>query len=86
MAVGPEAAERLAHTVADRLHRQADRLKALGELTDTLSPEVTLRRGFSITRVDGRAVTDPADVPDGATITTTLASGEIHSVKICADR
>lgn len=86
MAVGPEATERLAHTVADRLRRQTDRLKALGELTDTLSPEATLRRGFSITRVDGRAITDPADVPDGATITTTLASGEIHSVKICADR
>lgn len=86
MAVGPEAAERLVNTVADRLRRQADRLKALSELTDTLSPEATLRRGFSITRVDGRAVTDPAEVPDGATITTSLASGEIHSVKICAGR
>ncbi|MDO4319072.1 MAG: exodeoxyribonuclease VII large subunit [Bacteroidales bacterium] len=82
MRVGDEAAERITQLACDCLRRQSDRLRSLAELIDTLSPEATLRRGFSITRVDGRAVTDSASVPAGAVITTTLASGQIRSTKV----
>ena len=56
--------------------RQSERLKALAELLDALSPEATLRRGYSITRFEGRAVTDGATLPEGAVLTTTFARGE----------
>lgn len=58
------------------IHRRSERLKALGEILDAISPEATLRRGYSITRYDGRAVTDAAVLPDAAVLTTTFAKGE----------
>lgn len=76
---GRQVADSIVQSVTNILARQGDRLKALGTLLDTLSPQATLRRGFSITRLDGRAVADPAQIPDGAQITTTLAKGTITS-------
>lgn len=76
---GRQVADSIVQSVTNILARQGDRLKALGTLLDTLSPQATLRRGFSITRLDGHAVADPAQIPDGAQITTTLAKGTITS-------
>lgn len=76
---GRQVADSIVQSVTNILARQGDRLKALGTLLDTLSPQATLRRGFSITRLDGHAVADPAQIPDGAMITTTLAQGTITS-------
>lgn len=76
---GRQVADSIVQSVTNILARQGDRLKALGTLLDTLSPQATLRRGFSITRLDGHAVADPAQIPDGAVITTTLAQGSITS-------
>lgn len=76
---GRQVADSIVQSVTNILARQGDRLKALGTLLDTLSPQATLRRGFSITRLDGRAVADPAQIPDGVQITTTLAKGTITS-------
>lgn len=59
--------------------RRADRLQALATLLETLSPEATLRRGFSISRVDGHAITSAAEAPPGAVIVTTLADGTVTS-------
>lgn len=61
------------------LTRERMRLQRLDDMLRLLSPDNTLRRGYSITRVDGRAVCDPAAVPPGATVVTTLAGGEIRS-------
>ncbi len=60
--------------------REKMRLQRLDDMLRLLSPENTLRRGYSITRVDGHAVTDPAALPDGTVLETTLASGRITSV------
>ena len=76
---GRQVSDAIAQSVTNILGRHADRLKALGTLLDTLSPQATLRRGFSITRLDGRAVADPAEIPDGAVITTVLARGTVTS-------
>ena len=77
---GPEVAEAIETTARNKLIRKADRLTALGEILDALSPEATLRRGYSITRHEGHAVTDASLLPEGTRITTTFAKGSVESV------
>lgn len=55
--------------------RSRSRLDALAELLDTLSPEATLRRGYSITRIGGVAITDSTALKKGDTLTSTFATG-----------
>lgn len=62
-----------------QLRRRRERLDAVAQLLDALSPQATLRRGYSITRVDGKAVTDASSVPPGAEIETVLANGTLRS-------
>lgn len=76
---GEQTEAALVQTAATRLARAADRLDADTRLVEALSPQATLRRGFSITRCGGRALTDPAELAPGDTIVTTLAEGEITS-------
>lgn len=78
--VDDRTVQTMSMSIESRLARQRDRLAAMQQLIDTLSPDATLRRGFSITRIDGHAVTDPSQVPSGATIETTLANGKITSI------
>ncbi|MCM1162930.1 MAG: exodeoxyribonuclease VII large subunit [Muribaculaceae bacterium] len=61
------------------IERRRSRLTAISQLIDVLSPQATLSRGYSITRVDGHAVTDAKAIPSGAVIETTLASGKVVS-------
>ena len=61
------------------LRRRNDRLDSMQEMLNALSPEATLRRGYSITRVGGKAVTDASQIPTGTLIETTLANGTIIS-------
>lgn len=63
------------------LCRRSDRLNSLREMLSALSPEATLRRGYSITRVGGKAITDASQILPGTEIETTLANGTIISVK-----
>lgn len=80
MMVGERAERQMMQDITMQLKRRADCLTALRQLLDTISPEATLRRGFSITRIDGRAVTSAKEVHAGSVLTTSLASGEIISV------
>lgn len=73
---GPQISELLRTAVQTQLTRRADRLNAIGELIDALSPEATLRRGYSITRWQGKAVTDASGLPEGAELITTFAKGK----------
>ncbi len=61
------------------ISRRMDRLDSLARLMEALSPAATLQRGYSITRVDGRAVTDSSAIVPGTTLVTTLASGKVTS-------
>lgn len=61
------------------LQRRASRLDVMQELLAALSPEATLRRGYSITRVAGRCVTDSAQLAPGTEIETILKNGTIIS-------
>ena len=62
------------------LRRRNDRLDSMQQMLNALSPDATLRRGYSITRVGGKAVTDASQIPVGTEIETTLANGTIISV------
>ena len=57
-----------------------DRLTAAAQLLEALDPSATLRRGYSITRVDGHAVTDAATLSAGTRIETRLFNGTVTSV------
>lgn len=60
--------------------RQHDKMSACEQLLKALSPQAVLSRGYSVTRCNGHILTDAATVPDGAEVTTQLASGEIVSI------
>ena len=64
---------------ATRIERERARLDATATLIAALSPAATLARGYSITRYNGKAVTDATTLPPDATLTTILARGEIVS-------
>lgn len=49
------------------------------QLVNALSPQTVLARGYSITRIDGRAVTSASGVKPGQTIETILAGGSLTS-------
>lgn len=59
---------------------QDKRLKALENIVEALSPQKTLRRGFSLTKVNGKTVKSVDQLADNDVITTYLADGEITSV------
>ena len=60
--------------------REAGRLARVESALSALSPESTLRRGFSITRsADGRVLNSASQVNKGDQIFTQLAEGEIES-------
>ncbi|MCH5326134.1 MAG: exodeoxyribonuclease VII large subunit [Duncaniella sp.] len=72
-------ASRIADASHTALERKRSRLDTISQLLEVLSPVATLRRGYSITRIDGRAITSASAVPPGSVITTTLASGTLIS-------
>lgn len=68
-----------------QIARQTTRLDALTQLTDVLSPDHILKRGYSLTTLNGKAVRHAADVPPGAELVTLLADGKITSVASHSD-
>lgn len=72
-------AQTLAEYTGRIIRRQTDRLEAAENLLAVLSPQATLKRGFSITTVNGKVVRSTADVAPGDTIITNLENGNITS-------
>lgn len=70
----------LATATANRLAREQQQLASSENLLNALSPQATLRRGYSITRVNGHAITSVSSVAPGAEIQTILADGALTSV------
>ncbi|MDE6271520.1 MAG: exodeoxyribonuclease VII large subunit [Muribaculaceae bacterium] len=62
-----------------RIKFENERLQSRSQLISVLSPDATLKRGYSITRFNGKAIRSVSSLPSGATITTTLADGELTS-------
>ena len=64
---------------AQTIMREKMRPTAIYEKVQILSPQNTLRRGYSLTTVNGHAVTDASQLAAGDTITTHLANGTVTS-------
>ncbi len=79
MRVGEQTLTRLADYARASIARRSDRLRAISDTLEALSPEATLRRGFSITRLRGQALTDAAQLTHNDIIETTLAQGIVYS-------
>ena len=60
--------------------RHANRLNLAQSQLKSADPERLLRLGFSITRLDGRAITCATHLQPGQQITTTLATGTVTSI------
>lgn len=65
------------HTV---INRETRRLDSLAQLTKALSPMATLRRGYTITRCNGKTISSANAVAKGSIIETITADGIITSV------
>lgn len=65
--------------VANVLGRASERLVSYEKLLKVLSPDNTLKRGYSITRVEGKAVRSADELSPGTKIETVLSKGIIHS-------
>ena len=70
----------LANAAPKAIANQDKRLKALENIVEALSPQKTLKRGFSLTKVNGKTVKSVDQLADNDVITTYLADGEITSV------
>ena len=71
----------LAMILPEAIKRRSTKLDSIAALLDALSPAATLRRGYSITRYNGHAVTSAESVPAGSEMETTVADGIIISIK-----
>ncbi|MDE5712892.1 MAG: exodeoxyribonuclease VII large subunit, partial [Muribaculaceae bacterium] len=74
-----EIAARVALAADTVMKRESAKLESLEGMVGVLSPENTLRRGYSITSVNGKAVTDASTLPKGTKISTRLHIGTVES-------
>ena len=72
--------QRLPVATALFMQSQHHKLDLCQRSLDAASPEHILALGYSITRVNGKAVRSPGDVMPGDEVTTTVAGGEFTSV------
>ncbi len=66
--------------IGNLLARRNDRLQSANALLDALSPMATLRRGYTITRVNGKVVSSVQSLSPGDKITTSVHDGVMESV------
>jgi exodeoxyribonuclease VII large subunit len=64
---------------AQVIMREQMRVKSLDEKVSILSPRNTLNRGYSLTVINGHAVTDASQLKSGDEITSHFKNGNIHS-------
>ena len=77
-----DAAARLVKAARRGVQRRQDKLAAVGDQLQGLSPLGVLGRGYSLTRKRGATglLRDAADVRPGDVLVTRLATGEVTSV------
>ncbi|MCH5235751.1 MAG: exodeoxyribonuclease VII large subunit [Muribaculaceae bacterium] len=67
---------------ASQINYATQKINNLEALTKVLDPKNTLKRGYSITRINGKAVKTKGSIFPGYILTTTLSDGEIRSLPI----
>lgn len=71
--------QRLATAIEARLQHERHRLQLAQSQVEAASPELLLKRGYSLTLKDGKAVTDASALHQGDVLTTRVAKGEFKS-------
>ena len=71
--------ERMGDAVARAMQREQQRLQALDDKAVLLSPQNTLRRGYSLVRVGGKCVTAASQLQPGDDITVQFAEGSAEA-------
>lgn len=71
--------QRLATAIEARLQHERHRLQLAQSQVEAASPELLLKRGYSLTLKDGKAVTDASALHPGDVLTTRVAKGEFKS-------
>jgi len=77
--LGPDSVSAISTAATALLRVHTQRLDSLAMLVDALSPQATLRRGFAIARVGGRALTDASALQPGDVLDITLAAGAVRT-------
>ena len=70
----------LKDSVSRKIAEQTERINSLSSLVNALSPVNTLRRGYSITRINGKAVKSDSDIEIGREVETETASFKFKSI------
>lgn len=73
-------ADNLGNMAAHLMQRQQDVLSTLEDKVKLLHPDHILKRGFSITRLNGKAVVDASTMKSGDELVTQVYQGEVKSV------
>ena len=71
--------QRHEETIAARITFARGQINAQEHILKVLSPAATLARGYSITRIDGHAVSSVQAVPPGSILQITLSDGTISA-------
>ena len=74
-----ELSSRLSVALQARLLKEKHRLDLLEKSVEAASPDLLLKRGYSITLKDGKAVTDASALRPGDEVVTRVAKGEFKS-------
>ena len=74
-----ELSSRLSVAVQARLLKEKHRLDLLEKSVEAASPDLLLKRGYSITLKDGKAVTDASLLKPGDRVVTRVAKGQFSS-------
>lgn len=74
--------KQLTHYISLNIDKEHNRLDYVKQLIKVANPENLLKRGFSITRQNGKAITDSVLLEEGMNIETQLAEGSIKSIII----
>lgn len=62
-----------------RIDREKIKICNLEKMVEVLDPASTLKRGYTITRIHGKAITDPSQAEPGSDMETQTAGGTISS-------
>lgn len=71
---------RIVNAAKGDMERKRLRLNRMEDIIRLVSPENILKRGYSITRLNGHAIKDTSEIKPGDKIITTLLSGNVTSV------
>lgn len=74
-----QATRNISVAAAGKVQREIHRLDLLEQRVTSASPEILLRRGYSITLKDGKAVTDASTLAAGDELVTWVANGKFKS-------